>query len=215
MSVGKCSEAWRAKFRLLVIAMKILITWMCPHTGSLSILISYKRLFMISFLSYCFPSSICFCTVLYCYEVSTCFILVTYNLISKITVLLQIRDYREDWPLTVTQPVAGNYYPVIFWPELKFRWSLQLCQKEKIDVLYDSAWYQNVFTLVFPFCFLKKKKFQLNLGIYTTDGKSEFSVLVDRATGGASIEDGEVELMLHRSNSFFFFPFYHFLNMHV
>ncbi|GKV44092.1 hypothetical protein SLEP1_g51316 [Rubroshorea leprosula] len=63
--------------------------------------------------------------------------------------LKRIRDYREDWPLTVTQPVAGNYYP-------------------------------------------------LNLGIYTTDGKSEFSVLVDRATGGASIEDGEVELMLHR-----------------
>lgn len=63
--------------------------------------------------------------------------------------LKRIRDYREDWPLTVTQPVAGNYYPI-------------------------------------------------NLGIYTTDNKSEFSVLVDRATGGASIEDGEVELMLHR-----------------
>ncbi|KAG5099843.1 hypothetical protein JHK82_044895 [Glycine max] len=39
---------------------------------------------------------------------------------------------------------------------------------------------------------------QLNLGIYTKDEKSEFSVLVDRATGGASIKDGEVELMLHR-----------------
>jgi hypothetical protein len=32
------------------------------------------------------------------------------------------------------------------------------------------------------------------------DMKSELSVLVDRATGGASIEDGEVELMLHRFN---------------
>ena len=40
--------------------------------------------------------------------------------------------------------------------------------------------------------------FQLNLGIYTRDNKSELSVLVDRATGGASIEDGEIELMLHR-----------------
>jgi hypothetical protein len=30
------------------------------------------------------------------------------------------------------------------------------------------------------------------------DKKSEFSVLVDRATGGSSIKDGEVELMLHR-----------------
>nr|KYP55020.1 Lysosomal alpha-mannosidase [Cajanus cajan] len=63
--------------------------------------------------------------------------------------LKRVRDHREDWPLQVTQPVAGNYYP-------------------------------------------------LNLGIYTKDKKSEFSVLVDRATGGASIKDGEVELMLHR-----------------
>ncbi|KAJ7944151.1 Alpha-mannosidase [Quillaja saponaria] len=63
--------------------------------------------------------------------------------------LKRVRDYREDWSLSVTQPVAGNYYPI-------------------------------------------------NLGIYTTDKNSEFSVLVDRATGGASIEDGELELMLHR-----------------
>ncbi|XP_019420876.1 PREDICTED: alpha-mannosidase-like [Lupinus angustifolius] len=63
--------------------------------------------------------------------------------------LKRVRDYREDWPLQVVQPVAGNYYP-------------------------------------------------LNLGIYIEDMKSEFSVLVDRATGGASIKDGEVELMLHR-----------------
>ncbi|KAE9606629.1 putative alpha-mannosidase [Lupinus albus] len=63
--------------------------------------------------------------------------------------LKRVRDYREDWPLNVVQPVAGNYYP-------------------------------------------------LNLGIYIEDTESEFSVLVDRATGGASIKDGEVELMLHR-----------------
>ncbi|KAK6237322.1 hypothetical protein QUC31_002791 [Theobroma cacao] len=63
--------------------------------------------------------------------------------------LKRVRDFREDWNLTVTQPVAGNYYPI-------------------------------------------------NLGIYITDKKSEISVLVDRATGGSSIKDGEVELMLHR-----------------
>ncbi|XP_022640500.1 alpha-mannosidase-like [Vigna radiata var. radiata] len=65
--------------------------------------------------------------------------------------LKRVRDHRDDWPLQVTQPVAGNYYPI-------------------------------------------------NLGIYTKDKKSEFSVLVDRATGGASIKDGEVELMLHNQN---------------
>ncbi|KAI3929113.1 hypothetical protein MKW92_027696 [Papaver armeniacum] len=63
--------------------------------------------------------------------------------------LKRVRDYREDWSLSVTQPIAGNYYP-------------------------------------------------LNLGIFTSDKKSEFSVLVDRATGGASIKDGEIEIMLRR-----------------
>ncbi|KAM1810189.1 hypothetical protein ACFX12_026980 [Malus domestica] len=40
--------------------------------------------------------------------------------------------------------------------------------------------------------------YPLNLGMFTSDNKSEFSVLVDRATGGSSIEDGQIELMLHR-----------------
>ncbi|KAK1303873.1 hypothetical protein QJS10_CPB11g01988 [Acorus calamus] len=61
----------------------------------------------------------------------------------------RVRDYREDWPLVVNQPVAGNYYP-------------------------------------------------LNLGMYIKDDKSELSVLVDRAAGGSSIQDGELELMFHR-----------------
>ncbi|KAJ8771037.1 hypothetical protein K2173_023362 [Erythroxylum novogranatense] len=63
--------------------------------------------------------------------------------------LKRTRDHRADWNLSVTQPVAGNYYP-------------------------------------------------LNLGMYLRDSKSELSVLVDRATGGASINDGEMELMFHR-----------------
>ncbi|CDY18591.1 BnaA09g08040D [Brassica napus] len=40
--------------------------------------------------------------------------------------------------------------------------------------------------------------YPLNLGMYTKDKKVELSVLVDRATGGGSIKDGELELMLHR-----------------
>ncbi|XP_022885749.1 alpha-mannosidase-like [Olea europaea var. sylvestris] len=63
--------------------------------------------------------------------------------------LKRVRDYRPGWPLTVTQPIAENYYPI-------------------------------------------------NLGIFVEDKESEFSVLVDRATGGGSINDGEIELMLHR-----------------
>lgn len=34
--------------------------------------------------------------------------------LKSVVMILQVRDYRADWPLTVTQPVAGNYYPVIF-----------------------------------------------------------------------------------------------------
>ncbi|CAA0412387.1 unnamed protein product [Arabidopsis thaliana] len=43
--------------------------------------------------------------------------------------------------------------------------------------------------------------YPLNLGMYIKDEKAELSVLVDRATGGASIKDGEIELMLHRRTS--------------
>ena len=50
---------------------------------------------------------------------------------------------------------------------------------------------------------------QLNLGIFTADKKSELSILVDRATGGASIADGQLELMLHR------FKFSHALTLSI
>ncbi|XP_020699956.1 alpha-mannosidase [Dendrobium catenatum] len=63
--------------------------------------------------------------------------------------LKRVRDYREDWDLKVTQPIAGNYYP-------------------------------------------------LNLGMYMADGKYELSVLVDSPCGGSSIQDGQLEIMLHR-----------------
>ncbi|KAK1259243.1 hypothetical protein QJS04_geneDACA021793 [Acorus gramineus] len=42
--------------------------------------------------------------------------------------------------------------------------------------------------------FLKR----INLGIYMEGNRTELSVLVDRAVGGGSILDGQVELMLHR-----------------
>ncbi|KAG5394876.1 hypothetical protein IGI04_024839 [Brassica rapa subsp. trilocularis] len=40
--------------------------------------------------------------------------------------------------------------------------------------------------------------YPINLGIYMQDKTSELSVLVDRAVGGSSLEDGQIELMLHR-----------------
>ncbi|CAI9113742.1 OLC1v1014408C1 [Oldenlandia corymbosa var. corymbosa] len=40
--------------------------------------------------------------------------------------------------------------------------------------------------------------YPINHGIYMQDDSTEFSVLVDRAVGGSSILDGQLELMLHR-----------------
>lgn len=40
--------------------------------------------------------------------------------------------------------------------------------------------------------------YPLNSGIYLTDNTTDLSILVDRAVGGSSITDGELEIMLHR-----------------
>lgn len=40
--------------------------------------------------------------------------------------------------------------------------------------------------------------YPINLGMYIKDKSTELSLLVDRAVGGSSIFDGEVEVMLHR-----------------
>ncbi|KAL3829432.1 hypothetical protein ACJIZ3_018234 [Penstemon smallii] len=40
--------------------------------------------------------------------------------------------------------------------------------------------------------------YPINLGIYVEDETTEVSVLVDRAVGGSSLVDGQLELMLHR-----------------
>ncbi|GMP29805.1 hypothetical protein CsSME_00004761 [Camellia sinensis var. sinensis] len=40
--------------------------------------------------------------------------------------------------------------------------------------------------------------YPVNLGIYIKDESTELSVLVDRAVGGSSLVDGQIELMLHR-----------------
>ncbi|KAK2968814.1 hypothetical protein RJ640_028207 [Escallonia rubra] len=40
--------------------------------------------------------------------------------------------------------------------------------------------------------------YPINLGVYLEDETMELSVLVDRAVGGSSLVDGQIELMLHR-----------------
>lgn len=50
----------------------------------------------------------------------------------------------------------------------------------------------------FSFTYFLMLSFQVNLGIYMQDNRTEFSVLVDRSLGGSSTVDGQIELMLHR-----------------
>jgi hypothetical protein len=65
------------------------------------------------------------------------------------------------------------------------------------------------FNLIFlvPFYSLEVVVLQLNSGIYITDNVTDFSVLVDRSMGGSSINDGELEVMVHRSALILYFIF--------
>jgi len=58
-------------------------------------------------------------------------------------------NYRPTWPLTVFEPVAGNYYPV-------------------------------------------------NAAAYIKDNVKQLSILNDRSQSGASINNGQIEIMIHR-----------------
>lgn len=79
------------------------------------------------------------------------------------------------------QPIAGNYYPVYM-------------SKTKTCIHVQ-----------FRFIYLMIL-FQVNHGIYIKDHSTELSVLVDRAVGGSSIMDGELEIMLHRLLLISYFP---------
>ncbi|KAK8653086.1 hypothetical protein V6N13_127101 [Hibiscus sabdariffa] len=131
--------------------------------------------------------------------------------------LKRVRDFREDWNLTVTQPVAGNYFPVIFsilvykseftiitWLVYESKFTSTTChrlgQQVKIHAKCSMicCFPSLHFIEEFENSSFSESIDTINLGIYTADKKSELSVLVDRATGGSSIKDGQIELMLHR-----------------
>jgi hypothetical protein len=59
------------------------------------------------------------------------------------------RNFRPSWILNVTEPVAGNYFPV-------------------------------------------------NAAIYVQDDSAALAVVTDRSQGGSSLQDGSIELMVHR-----------------
>ncbi|KAL1516872.1 hypothetical protein ABEB36_000710 [Hypothenemus hampei] len=63
--------------------------------------------------------------------------------------LKRVRDFRPTWNLNLSEPIAGNYYPIT----------------SQISIREDDF---------------------------------ELAVLVDRAQGGSSLKDGEIELMIHR-----------------
>ena len=108
---------------------------------------------------------------------------------------LQVRNFREDWDLQVTQPVAGNYYPVRksshFQNETIYRSSVE---QSNMYIKMLSFGLDNILGLLIS----NTLRLQVNLGLYIADGNYELSVLVDRAVGASSIQDGQLEIMLHR-----------------
>jgi len=109
--------------------------------------------------------------------------------------LLQVRNFREDWDLQVTQPVAGNYYPVRksshFQNETIYMSSVE---QSNMYIKMLSFGLDNILGLLIS----NTLRLQVNLGLYIADGNYELSVLVDRAVGASSIQDGQLEIMLHR-----------------
>ncbi|ENN79712.1 hypothetical protein YQE_03769, partial [Dendroctonus ponderosae] len=65
--------------------------------------------------------------------------------------LKRVRNFRPTWELNVSEPIAGNYYPITS-----------------------------------------------QISIRDEDADMDLVVLVDRAQGGSSLKDGEIEVMLHR-----------------
>ncbi|CAI5503333.1 unnamed protein product [Closterium sp. Naga37s-1] len=117
------------------------------------------------------------------------------------------RNFRPDWNLTVTEPAAGNYYPVSGW---YFVHCNPRCQPtcHTIPVPGTTA-FQHQFLpslcpsslshpLSSPTATTRPLPHQLNAGIYLHDNNTDFSVLVDRPSGATSLSDGQVEVMLHR-----------------
>lgn len=83
-------------------------------------LFCFLRTFSFSSLLFCTIFLLAFnCLLLWCYH-EYCF---------------QVRDYRQDWNLSVNEPQAGNYYPVMFHDLID-------CDK----VVYSSRWYIVVLT---------------------------------------------------------------------
>ena len=65
----------------------------------------------------------------------------------------RMRNHRESWNLTVTDPISGNFYP-------------------------------------------------MTSGAHITDGSTTLALVTDRAQGVASLEDGQLEVMVHRQAHF-------------
>lgn len=92
-------------------------------------------------------------------------------------------------PLTFSRHATFTYFITHAYIYSEFR-LLALCHLSRSSTsnYYPSFWFIMFFIL----------SFQINLGIYIKDNKTEFSVLVDRSIGGSSLEDGQIDLMVHR-----------------
>lgn len=99
----------------------------------------------------------------------------------------RIRDYRPTWTLNLTEPVSSNYYPVNALITIKDDSSQFTVLTDRSEGAWDRLLCMHVAVSLDP------------LRAFTT--RSHHGDVCLRArdvTGGASMEDGEIELMVHR-----------------
>ena len=95
-------------------------------------------------------------------------------------------DYRPTWDLNVTEPVAGNYYPLTAAIAIKVHLPSISHPPAEQGLARPVHWNWQC------------KGPDQRLGCAQDEGEAELSVLTDRAQGGTSLRSGEIEVMVHR-----------------
>jgi len=116
------------------------------------------------------------------------------NCIFKLIWLIEIIDFHEPIKSAMCRSFLELLADMYAQPHFRIQTAFFMAQEfDKFHKLYP------FFRLLILFIFID----QINLGIYVEDNKTEFSVLVDRSIGGSSLQDGQIELMVHRYVLFF------------
>lgn len=106
--------------------------------------------------------------------------------------MTRVRDYRASFNFTAIEPVASNFFPVNAFSECR---RCRVCMRSVWP--YRSFWLCSAFASI---ACLHIAPASSAVAVYTQDTASGnvLSIVTDRSQGGASLRDGELELMVHR-----------------